>query len=43
VIGVAFAIAPDRPTTAYALASSELDAVLGQVLGGAVGTGPCLD
>jgi S1-C subfamily serine protease len=28
VIGVAFAIAPDRPGTAYALASSELRAVL---------------
>ncbi len=42
VLGVAFAIAPDRPTTAYALASSELDAVLRQPLGGAVGTGPCL-
>lgn len=42
VIGVAFAIAPDRPTTAYALASSELEAVLRQPLGGAVSTGPCL-
>jgi S1-C subfamily serine protease len=42
VLGVAFAIAPDRPTTAYALASSELEAVLRQPLGGAVGTGPCL-
>ncbi|MDQ6614194.1 MAG: MarP family serine protease [Actinomycetota bacterium] len=42
VIGVAFAIAPDRPTTAYALASSELDAVLRLPAGGPVGTGPCL-
>ncbi len=42
VIGVAFAIAPDRPTTAYALASSELDAVMRQPLGGAVSAGSCL-
>jgi S1-C subfamily serine protease len=42
VIGVAFAIAPDRPTTAYALASSELEAVLGVPRGGPVSTGPCL-
>ncbi len=42
VVGVAFAIAPDRPTTAYALASSELDAVLHETLGAAVSTGPCL-
>lgn len=42
VVGVAFAIAPDRPTTAYALASSELQAVLQEGVGGPVGTGPCL-
>jgi S1-C subfamily serine protease len=42
VLGVAFAIAPDRPTTAYALASTELDAVLAQPIGGAVSTGSCL-
>ncbi|MDQ1429134.1 MAG: hypothetical protein QOK39_2610 [Acidimicrobiaceae bacterium] len=42
VLGVAFAIAPDRPTTAYALASSELDGVLRQPMGAAVSTGPCL-
>jgi S1-C subfamily serine protease len=42
VIGVAFAIAPDRPTTAYALASSELDAVLRQPVSGPVSTGACL-
>ncbi|MGH9126467.1 MAG: MarP family serine protease [Acidimicrobiales bacterium] len=42
VVGVAFAIAPDRPTTAYALASSELEAVVAQPLGVAVSTGPCL-
>jgi S1-C subfamily serine protease len=43
VLGVAFAIAPDRPTTAYALAASELDAVLRQPLSAATTTGPCLD
>jgi S1-C subfamily serine protease len=42
VIGVAFAIAPDRSSTAYALASTELNAVLKVTLGGPVGTGPCL-
>lgn len=42
VIGVAFAIAPDRPTTAYALASSELEAVLRVPRGAAVSTGSCL-
>jgi S1-C subfamily serine protease len=42
VLGVAFAIAPDRPTTAYALASSELDGVLRQPMGAVVSTGPCL-
>ncbi|HEX3541932.1 MAG TPA: MarP family serine protease [Acidimicrobiales bacterium] len=42
VTGVAFAIAPDRPATAYALASSELNAVLQAPVAGAVGTGPCL-
>jgi S1-C subfamily serine protease len=43
VVGVAFAIAPDDPTTAYALNSTELNAVLGAPRGGPVGTGPCLD
>lgn len=42
VVGVAFAIAPDRPTTAYALATSELEAVLGGSRAGPVSTGPCL-
>jgi S1-C subfamily serine protease len=42
VIGVAFAIAPDRPTTAYALASSELDAVLARPTSAGTSTGPCL-
>ena len=42
VVGVAFAIAPDRPSTAYALTSDELTAVLAVPRGGAVDTGPCL-
>jgi S1-C subfamily serine protease len=42
VVGVAFAIAPDRPTTAYALTSKELDADLAVPRGPAVGTGRCL-
>lgn len=41
VVGVAFAIAPDRPDTAYALTSAELRAVLATARG-PVGTGPCL-
>jgi len=42
VVGVAFAIAPDRPGTAYALTTDEVRPVL--ALGGttAVNTGPCL-
>ena len=42
VVGVAFAIAPDRPGTAYALTSEELRAVLARPRAGAVDTGPCL-
>jgi S1-C subfamily serine protease len=42
VIGVAFAIAPDRPGTAYALASTELRAVLAAPRVNRVGTGRCL-
>jgi S1-C subfamily serine protease len=42
VVGVAFAIAPDRPATGYALTSRELTPVLAQPLGGGVSTGPCL-
>jgi len=42
VVGVAFAIAPDRPATAYALTDRELAAVLGVPRGGAVDTGACL-
>ena len=42
VVGVAFAIAPDRPGTAYALTSDELRPVLAQGGSTAVNTGPCL-
>jgi hypothetical protein len=40
VVGVAFAIAPDRPDTAYALADSELRAVLAEPRSANAG-GPC--
>lgn len=42
VVGVAFAIAPDRPGTSYAVTSKELNAVLARPRAGAVSTGPCL-
>ena len=42
VIGVAFAIAPDRADTAYAVTDEELKAVLGVPRGGPVSAGPCL-
>jgi S1-C subfamily serine protease len=42
VIGVAFAVAPDRPATAYALSSGELRTVLGQPRESEVDTGPCV-
>ncbi len=42
VVGVAFAIAPDRPGVSYALAMEELDAVLAGDLSTPVDTGPCL-
>ena len=42
VVGVAFAIAPDRSGVAYALAMSELEAVLAGNLAAEVDTGPCL-
>lgn len=41
VVGVAFAIAPDAPATAYALTDKELRPVLAQPRSGAVSTGPC--
>jgi S1-C subfamily serine protease len=42
VVGVAFAIAPDRPSTAYALTSKELVADLALPRSVAVSTGRCL-
>jgi S1-C subfamily serine protease len=42
VIGVAFAIAPDRAGTAYALTSTEVRSVLGVPRGGPVSTQSCL-
>jgi S1-C subfamily serine protease len=42
VVGVAFAIAPDRPAVAYALDIEELRAVLDADLSQAVDTGRCL-
>jgi hypothetical protein len=46
VVGVLFAFDLSRPTTAYALTDSELEALLGPVLAGStprpVGTGDCL-
>ncbi|MDQ3898464.1 MAG: trypsin-like peptidase domain-containing protein, partial [Actinomycetota bacterium] len=42
VVGVAFAIAPDQPATAYALSSTELRAVLSAPRGAQVDTGPCI-
>lgn len=42
VIGVAFAVAPDRPATAYALSSDELRTVLAQPRGSEADTGPCI-
>ena len=42
VVGVAFAIAPDEPNTAYALHASELREVLEAPRAGTVDTGPCI-
>jgi S1-C subfamily serine protease len=42
VVGVAFAIAPDRPGTAYALSNVELSAVLRVPRGAQVDSGRCL-
>lgn len=41
VVGVAFAIAPDRAGVSYAVSTDELDAVLDSV-GGPVSAGPCV-
>ena len=42
VIGVAFAIAPDRPGTSYALSYTEVAGFLAAGAKGPVSTGPCL-
>ena len=42
VVGVAFAIAPDRSNVAYALTDDELRAVLDRNLSQPVSTGPCI-
>ena len=42
VVGVAFAVAPDEPSTAYALSSTELRAVLAAPRAATADTGPCL-
>jgi S1-C subfamily serine protease len=42
LVGVAFAIAPDEPGTAYALDLDELAALLDSPRRAGVGTGPCL-
>lgn len=42
VVGVAFAIAPDRDTTAYALTAEELRPIVDQRQPRPVDTGPCL-
>lgn len=43
VVGVAFAIAPDRSGVAYGLAMSEVRDVLAEARRAPVSTGPCLD
>jgi len=42
VVGIAFAIAPDRPTTAYALSTAELRPILVQPHSSAVSTDGCV-
>ncbi len=42
VVGVAFAIAPDRPNVAYALTSKELRGAIAEDRGARTGTGGCL-
>jgi S1-C subfamily serine protease len=43
VVGVAFAIAPDKPGVSYALTDRELTPVLATPRTAAVSTGGCLD
>ena len=42
VVGMAFAIAPDRGDVAYALTDTELDTILAEPRADAVATGPCI-
>jgi S1-C subfamily serine protease len=42
VVGIAFAIAPDKPNVSYALTTKELNDVLGGDLSHPVSTGPCI-
>jgi S1-C subfamily serine protease len=42
VVGVAFAIAPDRSDVAYALSDTELDGILAEPRDREVATGPCI-
>ena len=42
VVGIAFAVAPDKPGVAYALALDEVRAVLAGDLSSEVDTGDCL-
>lgn len=42
VAGVAFAIAPDRPGVAYAIANDQVRRLLAAPRGGAVSSGPCI-
>jgi S1-C subfamily serine protease len=42
VVGVAFAVANLRRSTAFAVASEEVTPVLAQPRAGAVSTGPCI-
>ncbi len=43
VVGVAFAVATQRPGVAFAVASTELQPLLSQPLTSPVSTGPCID
>jgi S1-C subfamily serine protease len=42
VVGVAFAVAPDRSGVGYALTETEVNAFMTRDLSGPVGTGPCI-
>ncbi len=42
VVGIVFALAPDRPSTGYALTSQELAQVRSEIGSGPVSSGPCV-